>query len=802
MRVRPMRVRSMLAVVATFTGISGIVVVAGGPVPVGAATFTVTTTADVVNAADGVTSLREAFTAANASVGDDTIELGVGLTYVLTDCVAGPLVHNQVSVLTLDGNGSTLQQSCDATRLLVVDDPTPSRLDVRDIRLLGGPNASPTAVRGLAIDTTLTGLLGLQNVEITGFVSPGITASIVHAGMGHSTAPYQIAIVDSEIHDNTGNAVTGDTTSVRVTNSSIVDNAGAGLSIADGWPMIVEGSTISRNNGSGIATSGQGFLLHTFSISNSTISDNARVGFRCGQCGVVTITGSTFTGNGLTAAGQRRGGVSIELGRESTVAPSTLTITNSIITGNATNDPVGGGGLTVTSPLSDVVTAIRPVTTITGGLIGDNTTGGDGGGVRVDGGTLSINGTTISGNTADVDGGGIHYGDASGPYDLTLSGVTVQANTAGRNGGGLSADDTAAVQISGSTFAANTAVARGGAMHVRSLSLSLATSRITGNSSVEGGGLHYTGDGLAIRTSTLDANTTLSNGGAVFADVIGFGLVENSTLTGNTAGKGGGLAQVSGAFTIDHVTSASNTAIEGGDIWRPVAHPLTITRSALVSTAGGPCLIAAASTSSSVFSDASCGSSPTDLVTAADPQLGPLGANGGPTPTRLPATTSPLGGRVALAACTLTTDQRGTARPQGAACDAGAVEIVEAIAVAPIVGSTRADVLTGTANADVIRALGGNDLVDARGGADDVDGGDGADALFGGAGPDRLVGGNGPDLLDGGAGADVLIGGNGVDVLIVGVGDTADGGRGPDLCWFPRGSARHRLLNTTAEHDC
>ena len=169
-------------------------------------------------------------------------------------------------------------------------------------------------------------------------------------------------------------------------------------------------------------------------------------------------------------------------------------------------------------------------------------------------------------------------------------------------------------------------------MHVRSLSLSLATSRVTGNSSVEGGGIHYTGDGLAIRTSTLDANTTLSNGGAVFADVVGFGLVENSTLTGNTAGKGGGLAQIGGSFTVDHVTSASNTAIEGGDIWRPVAHPLTITRSALVSTAGGPCLIAAASTSSSVFSDGSCGSGPTDLVTAADPLLGPLAANGGPTP--------------------------------------------------------------------------------------------------------------------------------------------------------------------------
>ena len=274
MQVRPMRVRSMLAVVATFCGIGGIVVVAGGPVPVGAATFTVTTTADVVNAADGVTSLREAFAAANASAGDDTIELGVGLTYVLTDCVAGPLVHDQVSVLTLDGNGSTLQQSCDATRLLTIGEPTPA-LELLDLRLLGGPNAASTAVEGLAVAASATGLVGLQNVEITGFIAPGVTASVVKAGMGHPTAPHQITIVDSEIHDNIGNAVTGDTTSIRVVDSSIAANTGAGLSIADGWPMIIDGTTITGNGGSGIATSGQGFLLHTMTITDSTITDNA-----------------------------------------------------------------------------------------------------------------------------------------------------------------------------------------------------------------------------------------------------------------------------------------------------------------------------------------------------------------------------------------------------------------------------------------------------------------------------------------------------------------------------------------------
>jgi hypothetical protein len=79
--------------------------------------------------------------------------------------------------------------------------------------------------------------------------------------------------------------------------------------------------------------------------------------------------------------------------------------------------------------------------------------------------------------------------------------------------------------------------------------------------------------------------------------------------------------------------------------------------------------------------DTSCGlTEPSDLVVA-DAMLGPLQDNGGPTETHdlLPGgTTTP--GSPAIdagdnAACP-TTDQRGVVRPQGAACDIGAVEYV------------------------------------------------------------------------------------------------------------------------------
>ncbi len=60
----------------------------------------------------------------------------------------------------------------------------------------------------------------------------------------------------------------------------------------------------------------------------------------------------------------------------------------------------------------------------------------------------------------------------------------------------------------------------------------------------------------------------------------------------------------------------------------------------------------------------------------------PLAQNGGPTPTLLPADTSPLVDAILVSACQadgaagVTTDPRGVTRPQIIGCDIGAVEIL------------------------------------------------------------------------------------------------------------------------------
>jgi hypothetical protein len=73
--------------------------------------------------------------------------------------------------------------------------------------------------------------------------------------------------------------------------------------------------------------------------------------------------------------------------------------------------------------------------------------------------------------------------------------------------------------------------------------------------------------------------------------------------------------------------------------------------------------------------DTSCGFTATGDLVVADAMLGPLQDNGGPTETH-----DLLPGSLAIDAggsCPPpTTDQRGVVRPQGVACDIGAVEFV------------------------------------------------------------------------------------------------------------------------------
>ncbi|MEI2817730.1 MAG: CSLREA domain-containing protein [Microthrixaceae bacterium] len=97
-------------------------VVTGCPGPAPAPTsIAVTTTADVVDANDGVVSLREAVTKAAQDGADSTISLDGAAEYALTRCDLGAPIHSAdqtVSITTDDGSRATIRQTCSQGQVL------------------------------------------------------------------------------------------------------------------------------------------------------------------------------------------------------------------------------------------------------------------------------------------------------------------------------------------------------------------------------------------------------------------------------------------------------------------------------------------------------------------------------------------------------------------------------------------------------------------------------------------------------------------------------------------------------------
>ncbi|NJL06725.1 MAG: hypothetical protein HC911_17850 [Chloroflexaceae bacterium] len=309
--------------------------------------------------------------------------------------------------------------------------------------------------------------------------------------------------------------------------------------------------------------------------------------------------------------------------------------------------------------------------TISGLTIRDGQTSAAGAGVYV-GRTnaLTLTNVTVFRNTAGGFGGGI-YNDGT----LTVIDSTISTNS-GSGGGGIHNERTLTVQ--GSTIAENTGSAGG----IRNTAFNNPTtvverSVIRGNvATFEGGGIGTDSGTVTVRASTIVSNTTTGIGGGIASRASV--LVENTTIQGNTAVRGGGVYAVDGAATIilstitDNVATTTSTG-RGAGIFSGSGATVVLEQSIVANNAVFGDI---ASRGYNLFTQSSVsGSVSTDLLSS-DPLLGPLADNGGPTETRLPGAGSPAINAVPSEVCFSTSDQRGVARPQGAACDIGAVEVV------------------------------------------------------------------------------------------------------------------------------
>lgn len=783
-------------------------VIAVAAQPGTAATFAVTTTNDVVNAVDGVVSLREAFIAANANGVDDTINLQPGATYELTDCASGVLEHTEDRALTIEADGATIHQTCPDAGVLASTDGG-STFTLNNAIVHGGPRLG-AGMLGAGIFTD--GRLIVNESTITS-VDAGLGGSVVDGGT--SGGVFTVRLIDTTITDNVGHGLRLSFGSVELIDTTITDNSADGVTLIDGSPVVVTNSVISGNVGRGLSTTGQGTTELT--ITDSTIAGNGGTGVSCSACGRLTIDGSTVSDNGALAAMGGGGGVIFTVDQDDPTDAPRVDIGTSTIEGNTARR--AGGGLAIGIVESSEPTAPSTIVSLVDTDVRDNTTLGDdvpGGGIAVLTGSLALSGVEITGNTAgqggattSSHGGGVYFRESPSdsivdPHDLQFGGVLVADNSANGRGGGIEMVTGGRLEATQLRLVDNSAATLGGGAYA-STTIDVDDFVVSGNSAADGGGMFLSGGSsslVSLRSGTVASNSATGRGGGIFVDHPASVDVTNVTVHGNGAPRGGGFMLGSDPMsegaptTLDHVTLTSNSAAVGANVAIDVGD-LIVGRSVIAEPAGGGtnCDSDGTVTSQgrSFLSDASCGGVATDVVSGVSPALGALVDNGGFSPTRLPAAGSPVLGAVPAAECALPDDQRGTARPLGSACEAGSVEVDEgSVGPAPIIGTEGADTLVGTNGDDRIRGLGGRDLLRGRGGDDELEGGRGDDVLRGDNGDDILDGGSGNDLLNGGRGDDILRGGAGNDVLIaVGANDVLIGGPGRDLCYFA-GSTRPR----------
>jgi hypothetical protein len=200
-------------------------------------------------------------------------------------------------------------------------------------------------------------------------------------------------------------------------------------------------------------------------------------------------------------------------------------------------------------------------------------------------------------------------------------------------------------------------------------SLTIDHTLITGNTADEGGGVYNVQGVLTVINSTISGNTVRPSIGqnAAGGAIANFGtLTVTSSTIDHNVGNAGGTVTAAGIFsqgvnpaTYRNTIIAQNTSTDASG-----AH----TDNCRNGSGPAPALVGV-----NLSDDGSCGAAGAHMIVA-DPQLGALADNGGPTFTRALAKTSPAVEAVPLGDCTVSDDQRYVARPQGAACDVGAFE--------------------------------------------------------------------------------------------------------------------------------
>jgi CSLREA domain-containing protein len=352
----------------------------------------VTTLADLVDATDGVTSLREAIAIANGNPGADVVTFAPGLAGTIHLGSLGQLSITQA--LTIRGGGR-----------IAIDANADGDADAATLGSFAGARRRAFQVSN-NVSATFDGL------EITGGQVSGATG--VGGGV-RALSGSSVTFVDSAVHGNTstgrggGVYALGSLTTLR---SSFEDNqvttaaastAGGGMWVggdATVTSSTIAGNLVSATREGAVVQGGGAFVSGALTLTGSTVAGNRVTGTYLGggggglyASGRATVTGSTITGNrfGTDGVNEGAGGGVVGLGG--------VTLTNSLVLGNllggdvsgpsaapATNDIggalttdgrslVGGDATKVFATTAAIGTQIVPggaVATVRGGVAADN----------------------------------------------------------------------------------------------------------------------------------------------------------------------------------------------------------------------------------------------------------------------------------------------------------------------------------------------------------------------------------------------------------------------------------------------
>uniref|UniRef100_A0A831TH95 CSLREA domain-containing protein n=1 Tax=Thermorudis peleae TaxID=1382356 RepID=A0A831TH95_9BACT len=466
-----------------------------------------------------------------------------------------------------------------------------------------------------------------------------VTVADNQATAGGGIAAGKLVLTDSTLQRNRaetdgGGLLVLSSGNARVIGGTIVDNAA------------------SNGDGGGIANQA------TLTLSRVSIQRN-QAASRVGG-GIFNASSATLTADNQTVVESNRAASGGGLANAGTAALNGVRVLTNTASGN-------GGGIENSGSLS-----------LQGAVVSDNSAGQHGGGVYHTGSqAIEIErGAFLSGNRAQLDGGGIF---AAGPVEITDS--QIQGNGAGQRGGGILTQGQ--LTIERSVVIDNVAGLDGGGLYLAGGTDGTATDSAVRRNQAQtgvGGGIAIASDAsLTLAYTSLTENQAGLYGGGI--GILGAVEATNVTISTNAGGQRGGGIWVGPASqaTLQFVTLAANGASAGGALYNDSGQVSLLGVLIASSPGGGNCGgIAPESEGGNLEDRNSCLLDGEGDLVNADPDLQPLQSEAGGLTFFHPLGTGSQAIDQGPDGECPEDDQRHQPRPQGAACDIGAYELLAA----------------------------------------------------------------------------------------------------------------------------